>query len=86
MDPLTGRLHRADITIRSTAAGRSSFRANLNVVFQEDARLHLWVPAKMTERYEAADIDFVGGEATYSGYRQFGVKTQENFNTANPGP
>jgi hypothetical protein len=79
VDPASGRLHRADITIRSTAPAMRSFRASLSVIFQEDARLHLWVPAKMTERYEAADIDYVGGEATYADYRQFGVKTEEHF-------
>jgi hypothetical protein len=79
VDPASGRLHRADITIRSTAAAMRSFRASLSVIFQEDARLHLWVPAKMTERYEAAEFDEVGGEATYSDYRQFGVKTEEQF-------
>jgi hypothetical protein len=79
VDPASGCLHRADITIRSTAPAMRSFRASLSVIFQEDARLRLWVPAKMTERYEASDIDYMAGEATYADYRQFGVKTDEQF-------
>jgi hypothetical protein len=79
VDPVSGRLHRADITFRNSAPGMRSFRASLSLTFQEDLRLHMWVPAKMVERYESANIDFVGGEATYSDYRQFGVKTEETF-------
>ena len=79
VDPVSGRLHRADVSFRSTAADMKSFRARLSVVFREDARLHLWVPVKMTERYEGSDIDEMTGEATYSDYRQFNVDAKEDF-------
>jgi hypothetical protein len=79
VDPVLGRLHRADITFRSTAPGMRFFRARLSVIFREDPRLSLWVPVRMTERYEGSSIDEVVGEATYSGYRRFGVDTREEF-------
>ena len=79
VDPGSGRLHRADISVRSTAPDMKSFRARLSVVFREDARLRLWVPARMTERYEAFDIDEMTGEATYSDYRHFNVDAKEDF-------
>jgi hypothetical protein len=85
VEPTTGRLHRADLTFRSSAPGMRAFRASISLTFQEDPRLHIWVPAKMVERYESSNIDFVGGEATYSDYRQFGVKTEENFSGASTG-
>jgi hypothetical protein len=81
VEPASGRLHRADITFRNAAPGMGSFRASLNVTFQEDQRLHIWVPAKMVERYESSNIDYVGGEATYTDYRRFGVNTEENFSS-----
>jgi hypothetical protein len=86
IEPVSGRLHRADITFRNAAPGMRSFRASLSVTFQEEQRLHIWVPAKMVERYESASIDFVGGEATYTDYRRFGVKTQEEFAGTPPAP
>lgn len=79
VDPVTGRLHRADVSFRSTAPDKKSFRARLSVIFHEDARLHLWVPAKMTERYDGSDFDQMTGEATYSDYRRFNVDAKEDF-------
>jgi hypothetical protein len=79
VDPETGRLHRADIIIKNLVTGIGALRASLSVTYQEDPHLHLWVPAKMTERYEGPGIDRLEGEATYTGYRQFGVKTEEQF-------
>lgn len=79
VDPASGRLHRADVSFRSPAADTKSFRARLSVTFREDARLHLWVPAKMTERYDGSDFDAMTGEATYSDYRRFNVDAKEDF-------
>jgi hypothetical protein len=82
VEPVSGRLHRADIDFRNSAPGMRSFRASLSLTFQEDLRLHMWLPAKMVERYESSNIDFVGGEASYTDYRRFGVKTDETFSGA----
>ena len=57
----------------------ADFRGTLTVIFREDARLHLWLPSRMTERYDAAGLEDVGGDATYSDYHQFGVKTEEEY-------
>ena len=82
VEPISGRLRRADITFRNSAPGMRAFRASISLTFQEDSKLHMWLPARMVERYEGSNIDFVGGEATYTDYRQFGVKTEENFSGA----
>lgn len=76
VDPLSGRLHRAEVTIRIPNGG---FRESLSVTFREDPKLPFWVPGKMIERYDGPGIDGVGGEATYSDYRLFSVNTQEDF-------
>lgn len=79
LEPNSGRIYRVDMTIRPFGPRAPAFRATLSVVFALDERLHIWLPAKMTEHYEGTGIDWVDGEATYSDYRQFGVKTEESF-------
>ena len=79
VDPLLGRLHRADVSFRSLDVRRRSFRARLSVIFREDTKLGMWVPSKMTERYDGSDIEEVTGDATYTDYRRFGVETREDF-------
>ena len=76
VDPISGRLHRADVTIRLPDGGS---RESISVTFREDPRLPFWVPGRMIERYEGPGLDRAGGEATYSDYRLFSVQTQEDF-------
>jgi hypothetical protein len=70
VEPDSGRLLRAKIDI--AAHGQSN--ATIDDIFHEDARLRLWVPATMTERYTGAS-----GTATYSDYRRFAVETKEEL-------
>jgi hypothetical protein len=79
VDPVSGRLYRADVNFNSQTPDMGSFTARLSVTFREDAKLGLWVPDRMTERYEGANIEAVTGEATYREYRRFGVETREDF-------
>ena len=77
VEPDSGRLLRAEIDV--AAHGQIAFSTTINVSFHEDARLGLWVPATMTERYEGPSGQIAAGDATYTDYRRFGVDTQEEL-------
>jgi hypothetical protein len=81
VDPLTGRLARARITIDSQSdhigvMEKIGFTATIDVVFTEDPRLSFWVPSGMTEQYQLRDTSACSGEAVYTNYRTFGVETR----------
>lgn len=82
VDPSSGRLLRADIAIRFTVIGRGGgriIRGSVSVTFKEVPELQLWLPDRMTERYdEAFGRPLQSGDATYTRYRRFRVESQEN--------
>ena len=78
VDPLTGRLMRAELTIEAPPEAfgpvtHVGFTATIVVEFQNEPQLGLWVPSRMTERYASLPCS---GDATYSNYRTFGVETR----------
>jgi hypothetical protein len=79
-DPSTGRLLRADVTLRvpNMVGMAREFQARVSVTFREDPNLNLWVPDRMLEQYQYAStrIFFQEGEATYTNYRRFRVESK----------
>jgi hypothetical protein len=78
VDPATGRLMRAELTIDSPTerigpVAHQSFTATIGVDFAEEPNLGFWVPAKMTERLGSTTCS---GDATYTNYRTFSVQTR----------
>ena len=78
VDPMVGRLLRVEITVAAHSANLP-FTATINVTFQEDPRLRLWVPATMTEQYSVGARILAAGDAHYTDYRRFGVETKEEL-------
>lgn len=78
VDPMVGRLLRVEITVAAHSANLP-FTATINVTFQEDPRLRLWVPATMTEQYSVGARIVAAGDAHYTDYRRFGVETKEEL-------
>ena len=74
IDPSTGRLLRAQVTIASLPSVRR-INCDVDVTFQKPPQLDFWVPATMTERcFDGASLQ--QGEATYDNYRKFRVETR----------
>jgi hypothetical protein len=42
----------------------------ITTIYAPDGRLKMWVPARMTERYET-ESRTITGEATYTNFRRF---------------
>ena len=49
--------------------------ARIRVAYEEQPRLHLWLPISMDETYHGVGI--IEGHATYSNFRRFSVDTNE---------
>lgn len=78
--PLSGRLWiepASGVILRtSLTAADPVVRANVEVLFREDALLGLWVPERMDEFYKAArDANEIFATATYANFRRFRVDT-----------
>ncbi len=54
--------------------------ARVSTTFKSDERLGIHVPNEMIEEYKLAGGARVSGKATYSRFRQFNVKTEEQIN------
>lgn len=80
VDPATGRLLRADVTMRLQGLLNLSgwvLLGRVSVTFKENSDLKLFLPDKMVERYESANGPVIQrGEATYTNYRQFRVDSR----------
>jgi hypothetical protein len=77
VDPVTGRLMRAEAAVESGLTARD-VNAKIQVTFQSEPRLGFWVPAKMTEEYQNKRlVTLSSGVATYSNYRKFSVDTYD---------
>lgn len=80
VDPGSGRLLKAETNFLLVLPSYGPSRASMAVTFQEDKRLRMWMPERLTERYAArGDMELITGEATYTNYRQFHVETTEEL-------
>ena len=66
IDPGTGRILKSELD----AQIRRGLRARITTAYAPDERLQMWVPARMTERYEI-ESRTITGEATYTNFRRF---------------
>ena len=66
IDPGTGRILKSELD----AQFQRGLRARITTAYAPDERLQMWVPARMTERYEA-ESRTITGEATYTNFRRF---------------
>ena len=67
VDPVSGRVLRSVLQTGSRPSGRG---ARIEVRYAPDARLGIWVPVEMRERYESRAAT-VTGTATYRKFRRF---------------
>ena len=66
IDPGTGRILKSELD----AQIQRGLRARITTAYAPDERLQMWVPARMTERYEI-ESRTITGEATYTNFRRF---------------
>ena len=66
IDPGTGRVLKSELD----AQLQRGLRARITATYAPDERLRMWVPARMTERYET-ESHTITGEATYTKFRRF---------------
>jgi hypothetical protein len=77
IDPLTGRLLRAQATVKSPPS-LTPVSCDVDVTFQKVPQLEFWVPTTMRDRcFNGSDSQ--RGEATYDSYRKFTVETGESL-------
>jgi hypothetical protein len=80
IDPATGTLLKAEVEVvglnQSFDDDRRKQGLSLLVVFAKDARLDMFVPVSMQERYIVGTQTVVIGEATYRGYRRFSAASR----------
>jgi hypothetical protein len=74
IDPDKGTLLRASIRFVISNYPRESL--HLDVTFKHEPKLEMWVPARMRESHETGITEPQTGDATYSEYRQFEVKSR----------
>jgi len=56
-------------------SGRGTF-AIITVDFEEDARLGIWAPARMSEQYNSRSGQTTKGTASYANFRRFGASVR----------
>ncbi len=71
VEPLTGRLMRAEVRTRDARVAVASSDTVLRVEFREDATLRLLVPVEMKEEFFVGGPRRGSGRATYANYRPF---------------
>ena len=54
-------------------------RSEIEVTYQLDSKLRLWVPIEMQEHYRISAGETIEGTATYGHFRQFNVETFEGI-------
>jgi hypothetical protein len=74
IDPDHGTLLRAALRIRISDATAESL--HLDVAFEFEGALQMWVPVRMRELYEIRGRHEQTGDARYVGYRQFVVQSR----------
>jgi hypothetical protein len=89
VDPESGRLFRADVLVRLFVPRSTggAMEGRVSVTFTYVPELQLWLPNRMTERYDqGTGRQLQSGEATYTHYRRFRVESQENITTSKATP
>ena len=77
IEPSTGVVLKSELLLVPNPARRLRSRALLNVTFDQDPNVQLWVPREMTERYDGnSGSAFVTSISTYANYRQFGTSAR----------
>jgi hypothetical protein len=80
IDPATGTLLKAEVEVvglkESFDDDRRRLGLSILVVFAKDARLDMFVPVSMRERYIVGTQMVVSGEATYRDYRRFSAASR----------
>jgi hypothetical protein len=71
VEPVTGRVIQSVIRTDD-----GTLQSEITVTYRPDARLGIWVPARMKEIYKSAS-ERVEGTATYAKYRRFKIETIE---------
>jgi hypothetical protein len=66
IDPGTGRILKSELDPQL----QRGLGARITTIYAPDERLQIWVPARMTERYETVSRT-ITGEATYTNFRRF---------------
>ncbi len=75
IEPLTGRVLMAELVTEN-----GDLRAQINVSYQSEPLLGLFVPVEMRERYTSSRrATVIEGTATYDRFRRFEVKTEEEL-------
>ena len=86
-DGRDGTVGRTELVLEQTADGVST-RATLDTEYRPYQALALWVPVEMRDRLQtdlvgqrgrSGSVELVEGLAVYSGFRQAGVSTEEEF-------
>ncbi len=78
IDPAQGRVVKSQLIVGDS---NSTARADVTVTYKADASTGEWVPAEMTERYDNPRdprAEQITCRATYSKFRRFDVRTNEN--------
>jgi hypothetical protein len=80
IEPESGRVLRTALDY-TLASGAFSTTASIVVSYSENARLKMWMPASMTEKYEAKKGPQISGsliaQAKYSKFRRFSVDVSQ---------
>jgi hypothetical protein len=71
IEPATGRIVQTELR-----TDQETLQSTITVTYRPDARLGLWVPARMRELYTTG-AERVEGTATYANFRRFTVETFE---------
>jgi hypothetical protein len=71
IEPMSGRLLRAQVSARDIRVGMPSFDAVIRVDFRHDKNLGMLVPGEMTETFFAGRASTGNGTAKFSNYRKF---------------
>ena len=75
IEPLTGHVLMAELVTEN-----ADLRAQINVSYQSEPLLGLFVPVEMRERYTSSRrATIIEGTATYDRFRRFEVKTEEEL-------
>ena len=80
IDADSGRVVQSELRVESIIGTRLLVRTRIVVRYARVAKLDLWLPDSMDERYELEpSMQVITGHASYSDFRQFGVTTSEGI-------
>jgi hypothetical protein len=74
IDPASGRVSRSELNARTGGT-----RIDIHVAYARNPGLNMWLPATMEEEYLIAMTGALVGQARYSRFRQFQVRTETDI-------